>query len=440
VSATAAPVTALEARWLLPVEPAGSVLRDHTVLVSAGVIRAVLPTATARELAPAAERIALPDHVLLPGFVNLHTHAAMTLMRGLADDLPLMEWLSGHIWPAEIAHASEQFVEDGTLIACAEMIRGGVTCFNDMYFYPEAAARAALEVGMRAAVGMIVIDFPTAYAADPQDYLAKGLATRDAFKNEPLLTFCMAPHAPYTVNDRSLTQVLTLAEQLGVPIHLHLHESDDEIAQEQSKHGVRPLARLHALGMLSPNLIAVHAIHLQASEIDLLAAHGCHVAHCPSSNLKLASGFAPVARYLDAGINVGLGTDGAASNNRLDLMEEMRLAALLAKAVSGRADALPAHTALHLATLGGATALGLEHRVGSIVPGKEADLVAVNLSTLPMSPCFDPASHLVYCAGRQDVTDVWIAGRRVLHAGRLATVNEQELLARALRWQERLEE
>jgi 5-methylthioadenosine/S-adenosylhomocysteine deaminase len=293
---------------------------------------------------------------------------------------------------------------------------------------------------MRAAVGMIVIDFPTAYASDPQDYLAKGLATRDAFKNEALLTFCMAPHAPYTVNDRSLTQVLTLAEQLGVPIHLHLHETDDEIAQEQSKHGVRPLARLHALGMLSPNLIAVHAIHLQASEIELLAAHGCHVAHCPSSNLKLASGFAPVARYLDAGINVGLGTDGAASNNRLDLMEEMRLAALLAKAVSGRADALPAHAAVHLATLGGATALGLERRVGSIVPGKEADLVAVNLSTLPMSPCFDPASHLVYCAGRQDVSDVWIAGRRVLHAGRLATVNEQELLARALRWQERLEE
>lgn len=440
MSTHALPVTAIEARWVLPVEPAGILLEDHTVLVADGTIRAVLPTAAARAQAPAAERVALPEHVLLPGLVNLHTHAAMTLLRGLADDLPLMEWLKAHIWPAEIAHASDQFVEDGTLIACAEMIRGGVTCFNDMYFYPEAAARATLQAGMRAAVGIIVIDFPTAYASDPQDYLAKGLATRDAFKHERLLTFCMAPHAPYTVSDRSLAQVLTLAEQLDVPIHLHLHETAGEIAQERSCHGARPLQRLHALGILSPNLIAVHAIHVDASEIELLAAHGCHVAHCPSSNLKLASGFAPVARYLDAGVNVGLGTDGAASNNRLDLMEEMRLAALLAKAVSGRAEALPAHTAVRMATIAGASALGLERRLGSIVPGKEADLVAVNLSTLGMSPCFDPVSHLVYCAGRQDVTDVWVAGRRVLQAGSLTTLNEQELLVRALRWQERLKE
>lgn len=440
MSAATAPVTAIEARWILPVEPAGTVLHEHTVLVSDGVIRDVLPTTAARAQAPAAERVALTDHVLLPGLVNLHTHAAMTLLRGLADDLPLMEWLQAHIWPAEVEHASDEFVHDGTLIACAEMIRGGVTCFNDMYFYPEAAARAALEAGMRAAVGIIVIDFPTAYASDPQDYLAKGLAARDAFKHERLLTFCMAPHAPYTVSDRSLARVLTLAEQLDVPIHLHLHETEDEIAQEKSRHGVRPLQRLHALGMLGPGLIAVHAVHVEVSEIALLAAHGCHVAHCPSSNLKLASGFAPVARYLDAGINVGLGTDGAASNNRLDLMEEMRLAALLAKAVSGHAEALPAHAAVRMATLAGATALGLERRLGSIQPGKEADLVAVNLSTLPMSPCFDPVSHLVYCAGRQDVTDVWIAGRRVLQAGRLTTLNEQELLARALRWQERLED
>jgi 5-methylthioadenosine/S-adenosylhomocysteine deaminase len=320
------------------------------------------------------------------------------------------------------------------------MIRGGITCFNDMYFFPEATARAALEAGIRAAVGIIVIDFPTSYASDPQDYLAKGLATRDAFRHEPLLTFCMAPHAPYTVSDRSLTQVLTIAEQLEVPIHLHLHETDVEIAEERSRHGVRPLQRLHALGMLSPNLIAVHAIHVEASEIELLAAHGCHVAHCPSSNLKLASGFAPVARYLDAGVRVGLGTDGAASNNRLDLLEEMRLAALLAKAVSNRADVLPAHTAVRMATLNGATALGLEHRIGSLVPGKAADLVAVNLSTLPMSPCFDPVSHLVYCAGRQDVSDVWIAGRQVLRSGHLTTLNETELLARAVRWQKRLKE
>jgi 5-methylthioadenosine/S-adenosylhomocysteine deaminase len=440
VSAPADPVVAIEARWVLPVEPDGVVLSDHTVLAAGGVIRDVLPTAAARARAPTAERVSLPNHLLMPGLVNLHTHAAMTLLRGLADDLPLMEWLKAHIWPAEVKHASDRFVLDGTLIACAEMIRGGITCFNDMYFFPQATARAALEAGIRAAVGIIVIDFPTAYASDPQDYLAKGLATRDAFRHEPLLTFCMAPHAPYTVSDRSLTQVLTIAEQLELPIHLHLHETDVEITEERSRHGVRPLQRLQALGMLSPNLIAVHAIHVESSEIELLAAHGCHVAHCPSSNLKLASGFAPVARYLDAGVRVGLGTDGAASNNRLDLLEEMRLAALLAKAVSNRADVLPAHTAVRMATLNGATALGLEHRIGSLVPGKAADLVAVNLSTLPMSPCFDPVSHLVYCAGRQDVSDVWIAGRQVLRSGHLTTLNETELLARAVWWQKRLKE
>jgi 5-methylthioadenosine/S-adenosylhomocysteine deaminase len=440
VSPLAVSATAIEARWVLPVEPDGSLLADHTILVADGVIEDVVPTPEARVRFPAAERVLLPDHLVIPGLVNLHTHAAMTLLRGLADDLPLMDWLREHIWPAEIKHASEQFVLDGTLIACAEMIRGGITCFNDMYFFPEAAARAALQAGMRAAIGIIVIDFPTAYASDPHDYLAKGLGTRDAFKHEGLLTFCMAPHAPYTVSDRSLTQVLTLAEQLDVPIHLHLHETEDEIAQERSRHGLRPLQRLQALGMLSPNLIAVHAIHVEDAEIQMLASHGCHVAHCPSSNLKLASGFAPVARYLEAGVNVGLGTDGAASNNRLDLLEEMRLASLLAKAVSRRADVLPSHTAVRMATLNGAVALGLERRIGSIVRGKEADLVAVNLSTLPMSPCFDPVSHLVYCASRQDVSDVWIGGRRVLQSGHLTTLDEHELLSRALRWQERLKE
>ncbi len=432
--------TLIEARWVLPVEPDGALLPDHAVVVNGSVIEAVVPIHEARERFPASERVALTDHMLVPGLVNLHTHAAMTLLRGLADDLPLMAWLKDHIWPAEIKHASDRFVHDGTLIACAEMIRGGVTCFNDMYFYPEAAARAALEAGMRAALGMIVIEFPTVYASDPQDYLAKGLAVRDEFRQEPLLSFCMAPHAPYTVSDRSLTQVLTLAEQLDVPIHLHLHETADEIAQEKARSGSRPLHRLQSLGLLGPNLIAVHAIHVEEREIELLARHGCHVAHCPSSNLKLASGFAPLAQYLDAGVNVGLGTDGAASNNRLDLFEEMRLAALLAKAVSGRANVLPAHAAVRMATLSGAQALGLEGRIGSLVPGKQADLTAVNLSSLSLSPCYDPVSHLVYCAGRHDVSDVWIAGRRVLESGCLTSLNEVDLQARAFHWRERLKE
>jgi 5-methylthioadenosine/S-adenosylhomocysteine deaminase len=428
----------IEARWVLPVEPEGALLPDHAVVVEGARIEALLPIHEARARFPAAECVTLGEHLLMPGLINLHTHAAMTLLRGIADDLPLMRWLSDHIWPAEVAHVSPRFVHDGTLLACAEMLRGGVTCFNDMYFFPEAAARAALEAGMRAALGIIVIEFPTAYASDPQDYLAKGLAVRDEFQDEPLLSFCMAPHAPYTVSDRSLSQVLMLAEQLDVPIHLHLHETRDELTQEQARTGSHPLQRLNALGMLGPNLIAVHAIHVDQGEIDLLAAHGCHVAHCPSSNLKLASGFAPVARYLEAGVNVGLGTDGAASNNRLDLLEEMRLAALLAKAVSGRADALPAHVAVRMATLDAARALGLDARIGSLLPGKQADLVALNLSTLPMSPCYDPVSHLVYCASRHDVSDVWIGGRRVVESRRCTTLNEQELVARASHWRERL--
>ena len=256
-------------------------------------------------------------------------------MRGLADDLPLMEWLNEHIWPAEAKHVSPEFVYDGTLLACAEMLRGGVTCFNDMYFFPEQAARAALDAGMRAALGMICIEFPTRYAADAQDYLRKGLAARDRYREEPLLSFCLAPHAPYTVSDRSFEQIVTYADELEIPIHMHLHETQDEIRESMTRFGVRPLERMHRLGLLGPGLIAVHAVHLTEQEIDLLAGQGASVAHCPSSNLKLASGIAPVARFVERGLNVGLGTDGAASNNRLDLFEEMRIAALLAKARLG---------------------------------------------------------------------------------------------------------
>ena len=323
--------TVIEARWVLPVEPRRSVLADHAVVITGGRIVAVLPAAEARVNYSPRHHVTLADHALIPGLINLHTHAAMTLMRGLADDLALMDWLNRYIWPVEMRHVSEDFVYDGTRLACAEMLRGGVTCFNDMYFFPRATARAALEARMRAVVGLIVIEFPSPYASDAQDYLNKGLAIRDELRNEPLLGFCFAPHAPYTVSDQSLRQVATYAGELELPVHMHIHETRDEIDQSLQSHGVRPLLRLGRLGLLGPGLIAVHAIHLEPSEIDLLARHGCHVAHCPSSNLKLASGLAPVGALLAANVNVGLGTDGAASNNRLDLFAEMRLAALLAK-------------------------------------------------------------------------------------------------------------
>jgi len=428
----------IAARWVVPVEPAGSVLEDHAVVVRAGRIVQVMPAAAARLAYSAAQVLNLPAHVLLPGLINLHTHAAMTLMRGLADDLPLMQWLNEHIWPAEAKHVCPDFVYDGTLLACAEMLKGGVTCFNDMYFFPEHAARAVLDTGMRAALGMICIEFPTSYASDAQDYLRKGLAVRDRYRAEPLLSFCLAPHAPYTVSDRSFEQIATYAGELEVPIHMHLHETEEEIRESVTRYGVRPLARMHRLGLLGPGLIAVHAVHLTDQEIDLLAMQGASVAHCPSSNLKLASGIAPIARFTERGLNTGFGTDGAASNNRLDLFEEMRLAALLAKAASGRASSVPAELALHMATLGAARALGLDASLGSLAPGKLADLIAVNLDTVSLSPVYHPISHLVYAAGREDVSHVWVAGRLLLDQGRLTGLDEAQLRARARGWQTRI--
>jgi 5-methylthioadenosine/S-adenosylhomocysteine deaminase len=430
--------TVIEARWIIPIEPHGSVLNDHSVAVAGDRITAVLPRAEMRQRCKAGRTIDLSTHALIPGLVNLHTHAAMALMRGLADDLPLMDWLEKHIWPAEARHVSAQFVYDGTVLACAEMLRGGVTCFNDMYFFPEMAGRAALDAGIRAVLGIVLVEFPTAYASDAQDYLRKGLAMRDELKSEPLLSFCMAPHAPYTVSDRSFEQILTLSEQLQIPINTHLHETRGEIRESEGKFGMRPLARLEKLGLLGPSFIAIHAVHLNPAEIALLARLGASVAHCPSSNLKLASGIAPVGAMLSAGMNVGLGTDGAASNNRLDVLSEMRLAALLAKAASDNAETLPAHVALRMATLNAARALGLEQKVGSVETGKCADLCAVNLASIELSPCYDPASQLVYAAGRENVSHVWVGGKLLVEQGRLLQVDEAAVARKAREWQSRI--
>ncbi|WP_319239802.1 TRZ/ATZ family hydrolase [uncultured Propionivibrio sp.] len=428
----------IEARWIIPIEPAGIALENHAIAIDAGRIVAILQQSEAhRRYAPLTiER--RPHHVLIPGLVNLHTHAAMTLLRGMADDQPLMEWLQHHIWPAEARHVSPQFVRDGTRLACAEMLLGGITCFNDMYFFPKAAAEAAIEAGMRAAIGLIVIDAPTAYATDVDDYLDKGMAVRDSLRDQPGISFCLAPHAPYTVSDRAFGNVLTLAEQCELPIHLHLHETTQELRDSERQFGVRPLERLHRLGLLGPELIATHAVHLEPGEIAHLARHGCSVAHCPSSNLKLASGIAPIAALLEHGANVGLGTDGAASNNRLDLFAEMRLAALLAKAQSGQANAVSAHQALHMATLGGARALGLDGEIGSLRPGKAADLCAIDLQDLRLSPCYDPASHVVYVAGREQVSDVWVAGIQRIKHRKLTADNEIELISLASLWQNQI--
>ncbi|MDX9862518.1 MAG: TRZ/ATZ family hydrolase [Rhodospirillales bacterium] len=444
-------------QWLVPVEPASAcdsaragapargepehprgVLADHAVAVRDGAILDVLPADAARARYAAARVLELPGHALMPGLVNLHGHAAMSLMRGYADDRPLMAWLHERIWPAEKKHVSEAFVRDGSLLAAAEMLAGGVTTVNDMYFFPRAAGEAFLRAGLRAVLGMIVLEFPSNYAVDADDYLARGLALRDELKGEPLVSFAFAPHAPYTIADATFGRIGTLAEQLGLPIHTHIHETAGEIADSLKQHGVRPLERLARLGLLGPNFIGVHAVHLNEAEIDVLATHGCHIAHCPSSNLKLASGIAPIAALTQAGVNLGFGSDGAASNNRLDVFAEMRLAALLAKAASGDAKALPAAAALRAATLDAARALNLDDRIGSITPGKRADLVAVDLSGPACQPVFDPVSHLVYAAGREHVTHVWVDGRLKLDNRRLVDLDPDDLAARAAYWRDKL--
>ena len=428
----------IEPAWIAPVDT-NETLRNHAVAVDAGRIIAVLPIGEARDRFSPERRVVLEDHILIPGFVNAHTHAAMSLMRGLADDLPLMEWLQKHIWPAETANLSPPFVYDGTRLACTEMLLGGITCFNDMYFFPEATAAAAAEFGMRAILGITTLEFPTPYASDAADYLDKGLAVREEWLNHPLIGFCLAPHAPYTVSDTSFERILTLSEQLNLPIHCHIHETHHEIEESRRQHGATPLQRIKRLGLLGPGFIGVHAVHLTDEDIQLLAETGAQIAHCPTSNLKLASGIAPVARMRQMGINVGLGTDGAASNNRLDMFGEMRLAALLAKGSTGDASVLPAREILRMATLDGAKAIGLGDEIGSITPGKSADLVAVSLETLNTKPCYDPVSHLIHVAGRECVTHVWVGGKCCVDHKKLVHAGQNDLESAIALWQNSLE-
>jgi len=435
----------INALWVLPVVPRDILLEHYAVVIQSGKIIDVCSIAEANETYQASENIALDEHVLIPGLINLHTHAAMNLMRGLADDLPLMPWLEQHIWPAEQKLVSPNYVRDGTLLACAEMLSGGITTFNDMYFYPEAAAESSLKIGMRANLGLVVLEFPTQYANDADSYIQQGLDARDHLRDETLISFSFAPHAPYTVSDATFQRIATLAEQVNIGVHTHMHETQDEIAQSEQKYGLRPMSRLANLGLLGPNLTLAHCVHLDDVEIKLIAEHGCSIAHCPSSNLKLASGIAPIAEYTKDGVNIGLGTDGAASNNRLDMFAEIRLAALLAKGQSGDATAISAHQALEMATINGAKALGLEDVVGSIEAGKFADLTAVKMSDIGMQPCYDPVSHLVYVAGREQVSHVWVNGdlkyyKPTNSAGAFSDVEPQELTDIVAKWQSKVGE
>lgn len=443
------PRTLIEAQWIAPVrasanEQPGHCLVDHAVVVEGDRIVDVLPAGQARQRHPGAGRVTLPGHLLVPGFVNLHAHAAMALLRGVGDDLPLSTWLRDRIWPLESRLVDPQFVRDGSTLAFVEMLLGGTTCVNDMYFFPEASIEAALAVGIRSMHGIIVVDFPTVYASGPAEYLRKGLALRDRMRDEALVGFCLAPHAPYTVADDTLRDIATISREIGLPIHIHVHETAEEIAEGIARHGRRPLARLDALGLVGPEMIAVHAVHVDDDDLRLLAAGGASVAHCPHSNGKLACGIAPTARMHEMGIRVGIGTDGSASNNRLDLLGEARTAALLAKAISGRADAWPAARALRAMTLDAAAALGLDGRIGSIEAGKQADLVAIDLRAAELSPVYDPVSQLIYACGREHVSDVWVAGKPVVRMRQLADSRVRDVLhevvGRTGVWQNRVGE
>lgn len=427
-------------RWLIPVRPEGEVMTDHAVVIADGRIEALIPRA---ELAATYDDVALtelPDHALIPGLVNAHTHSAMALMRGMADDLPLMAWLEEHIWPAEQKWVAPDYVRAGSELAIADMLAGGTTCFNDNYFFPDVTAAVAVKAGMRAVIGIPVISVPTAWAATEDEYFSRGLAMHQSLVCEPLVTTAFAPHAPYTVSDTAFERMRDLAEEMDVPVHLHLLEAAGETEGSLERYGKTPLDRLDALGLLTSRLLAVHMTQIDDDDIRRIARHGVHVLHCPASNLKLASGICPVARLDRAGANVAIGTDGAASNNTLDMFAEMRLAALLAKGTSGDPEAVPAVRALTMATLNGARALGLADRIGSIEPGKAADLTAVSLGDPGTLPVHNVISQLVYAAGRHQVSDVWVAGRRVVRDRQVETLDRDEIARQAGLWQTRLAE
>ena len=428
----------IHARWLLAGENELIVLENHAVAIADGLIKEILPSETMKKTCHAPASTHLSHHLLSPGFINAHTHIAMNYFRGLADDLPLMDWLNHHIWPAESRWVSPEFVQDASLFAMAEMIRCGTTCFNDMYFFPDATAEAAEIAGLRAHIGMTVIEFPTNWAKTTEAYFELGQAFFERWRHHPRIRPVFAPHAPYTVSDASFERIQALAEAQDLKINLHLHETEAEVAKSLAEIGKRPIERLRELGLITPRLIAIHMTALDEQDLETVTAGQPAIVHCPESNMKLASGSCPVQRLEAAGVTVALGTDSAASNNDLDMVSEMRSAALLAKVTTRDPQAVPAARAIQMATRNGARALGIHDQTGSIAVGKAADLTAVSLDELEALPLYHPVSQLVYASGRHQVTDVWVGGKQLLKDRRLLTLNEEALKAKALEWQKKI--
>lgn len=423
--------------WIISVNPQFEILQQHAIVIEGKYITAISPV-NAINKNDFEQIIELPHQAVLPGFINTHTHSAMTLMRGVADDLSLMDWLQNHIWPIESRHVNTQFVEHGTELAIAEMIRSGTTCMNDMYFFPNITAKICQRMGMRASIGLIVLDFPTVWASSADEYLSKGLETNDLFKELDLIQATLAPHAPYTVSDAPLEKIAMYSNELDMRVHMHIHETTFEVNEAIKNTGIRPLERLDQLNLVNSNLIAVHMTDLNEGEIDRLAETGVHIAHCPESNMKLASGFCPTAQLEKAGVNITLGTDGAASNNDLDLLAEARTAALIAKGVAQDATALNAQNTLKMLTINAAKALGLEDQIGSIEVGKKADLIAIDLSDINTTPVYDPVSQIIYAANSRQVTHVWIDGVLKLKDKTLCDMDIEAIHKKAYDWRNKI--
>jgi len=428
----------LEPSWLLPMAPARTVLTGHSVAILGAQIVAIGPTQAIREQFHTTANLRLDGQLLMPGLVNAHGHAAMVLLRGLAEDLPLDSWLRTRIWPLEARWMSSEFVADGVALALIEMLKSGTTCFSDMYFYPEVTASAVRDCGMRAQITFPLIDFANAWSKSAAEGFRKGLALHDAYRDDPLIRIGFGPHSAYALRDDDLIKTLTLADEIDAPIHMHLNETAHEVAAARRDLGRSHIQHLADIGMLVPRLQAVHLTQIDDAELELLIEGGVRAIHCPQSNLKLGSGIADIARMRRRGLVVGLGTDGAAANNSLDLFTEARIAALLAKTVSGNPATLDAFEALELTTLGSARALGLDATIGSIELGKAADLISIDLTHSGALPVHRPESTLLYTASGSHVRNVWIAGRRLICDGQATTLDETDIRARATAWSSRL--
>ena len=419
-----------------------AVHRDHGMLIIDGKIAQMAPytelVTQAKQADPDIEVEFFTDHIMLPGLVNCHGHAAMSLLRGFADDYALMPWLEQHIWPAENQWLSESFVRDGTTLAVAEMLLAGTTTFSDMYFFPEASAEVAESHGMRAQINFPIIEFPSNWASGTEEYFSKGLDLFDNYRHSKLVNVGFGPHAPYTVSDASFERVAVLAEEIETHIQVHLQESAAEVADSVRDYGVSPIERLHRLGVLGPRTQAVHLTQFNERDIELLAQSNTSAIHCPASNAKLASGYSAITHLLAAGLHVGLGTDGAASNNTLDLFDSARLAALQAKLHSSDATTLNATQSLHLATQGGADALGLGDQIGSLSIGKQADIIAIDTSQPALQPVHNPISQLLYTQAGSAVNHVWIDGQAVVRSRELLNIDLAELLANTKTWRDKL--